>query len=895
MLKQVGLWGNDFIIPENNTKELIKKTKKKKEVSIEKLLKSDKTPLDYKLEIIQKEVDKALGKEKDLQTIIFSRDELHDYITQGLENKFIAIDTETNNSLDSIHCKIMGLCLYTENKKQAYVPINHRNPYTKERLTNQLTEQDLREELSRLLNRDIEIIGHNWKFDYEVIATTSNVRIPCTWDTMIAARLIDENERHSAGLKQLYTSLIDSNQEKYSIESLFRGVEYADLGPELFGCYASKDAKMTYDIYKWQKNYLSQPEEKRVLNLLREVEFPMVSVFGDIEIAGVSLDKKYCEKLSKKYHTLSDEVERKLSLELAKLTPKIEAWKNSPKSRLITQSKTTVKNAKMKIDQLSDPIELSSPLQLAILLYDILEMPVVDPEDERGTGEPILQKLSEQLPMCKLILEKKHIDKMLSAFVDALPKQTDEQGKIHCTFKQIGADTGRTSCTNPNLQQIPTSIDIRPMFCGSLETIEHIPDENGYIVCNKAEYFLDENNEKYYIGDIEGHTHYNDIRLTILEKGEYSCKLSVDTEHSIKLFMQYKIVGSDYSAQEPRILAHLANEDQMIQAYRENKDLYSFIASMAFNKDYWDCMEFDKDGNKNIDGKKRRSQAKAILLGLLYGRGNKSIAEQLGCTVEEAKEITEKFFTAFPKIRTFIEGNIKQAREVGYVEDFMGRKRHLEDAMLPDYTIRPMYDTSKFNPLFGSVTRQDIKTEELIEKYRTKLSQTKWLKQKKEIQKDALNNGIEIINNGAFKARAERQCTNARIQGSGGTMMKMAMLKISRDKELNNMGFRLLSTIHDELFGEVPDIYAEQCAELVVKRMCDCVENIITVPLKCDPYIVDFWYQDEYSAYIQDEFEKLAKAGKTDDEAFDIIYNEHSEMDYESIVDCIKNHTLVKK
>ena len=127
------------------------------------------------LKEIDKEVLRVLGKYKDTILIINDRNAFHDYISACINTGYIAIDTETNNSLDPLTCKLMGLCLYAPGLRQAYIPVNHRNPDTKIRLSNQLTEQDIKVELQRVLDVQLKVIMHNGKFDYEVLKCTCDI------------------------------------------------------------------------------------------------------------------------------------------------------------------------------------------------------------------------------------------------------------------------------------------------------------------------------------------------------------------------------------------------------------------------------------------------------------------------------------------------------------------------------------------------------------------------------------------------------------------------------------------------------------------------------------------------------------------------------------------------
>ena len=142
------------------------------------------------------------------------------------------------------------------------------------------------------------------------------------------------------------------------------------------------------------------------------------------------------------------------------------------------------------------------------------------------------------------------------------------------------------------------------------------------------------------------------------------------------------------SQQEPKVMTQMCGDPKMIKAYQEGKDLYAEIAALSFNTTYENCLEFRPDGTTNPDGKNRRSQAKSILLGVLYGRGVPSIAEQLGTTTKKAQAIKDSVFKGFPAIPKFEEDSLDMAYEKGYVTTLWGRKRRLPDLQLPEYEFR---------------------------------------------------------------------------------------------------------------------------------------------------------------------------------------------------------------
>ena len=458
------LWGDEFSITKSaeQTKKIVKKASTPKEVKQGTVKKSvsKKLNIEDRLKLINDNVKTVLGKQIENVVVIKTREELTKYIDEAIKNGRIDIDTETNNSLDPITCKLMGPCIYTPNQKQAYIPINHINYITGERLSWQLTEKDIEEEFNRL--KDTMIIMHNGKFDYEVIKCTCNVSLHIDWDTMIAAKLIDENEK-SAGLKQQYIEKIDPEQEKYSIDHLFENVEYAWVDPDIFALYAATDAYMTDRLYEWQEKVLTKNENERVFKLFKTLEMPLVVVTAEQELAGVELDKYYSPKLSIKYHKILDDIDQKVIEELNHLKPQIDAFKLSKEGNEIVNGK------KSKVEQLEDPINISSPTQLAILLYDILKVSPKDKKKPRGTGEDILEQI--KLPICDLILEKRGILKLINTYIDKLPEVVNPKtGRIHCHFNQCGTDTGRFSSSDPNLQNIPShNKEIRLMFKAKTE------------------------------------------------------------------------------------------------------------------------------------------------------------------------------------------------------------------------------------------------------------------------------------------------------------------------------------------------------------------------------------------------------------------------------------------
>ena len=462
------LWGEAFEV--KNTKEQTKKTLQKtsnpkKALNSSNTCSCKKLSIEDKLILIRNEVMRILGGYKDDTITIKTKEELVNYIDKSIENGIISIDTETNNSLDPISCKLMGPCIYTPGMKNAYIPINHVDLHTRERLPWQLTEDDIKEQFERL--SDTKIIMHNGKFDYQVIKCTCEVALDIYWDTLIGAKVLNELEK--AGLKEQYISKIDPGIEKYSIEKLFEKIEYAVVDPELFALYAATDAYMTYKLYEYQLNEFTKPENTGLYNLFTTIEMPIVPIVAEMELTGITIDKEYAERLSKKYHKMYDELQVRISEELSKLDTVIANWRLTPEANEKPINKKTGNPTKSKNEKLSNPINLSSPTQLAILIYDVLGHKPVDKKNPRGTGEDILNQID--LPICKLILEERGLLKLINTYIDKLPKCISEvDGRLHASFHQVGTATGRFSSSDPNLQNIPSKADdIRMMFTAATD------------------------------------------------------------------------------------------------------------------------------------------------------------------------------------------------------------------------------------------------------------------------------------------------------------------------------------------------------------------------------------------------------------------------------------------
>ena len=430
--------------------------------------------------------------------------------------------------------------------------------------------------------------------------------------------------------------------------------------------------------------------------------------------------------------------------------------------------------------KLDDPINIASPLQLSTLFYKIIGYKT---KSGKGTGEAELNEINT--PLTLALIDYRKMSKLIDAFLVSLPKRLNPvDNKIHTSLNQYGAATGRFSSSDPNLQQIPSrgvGKDIRKIFGAS----------KGYI-----------------------------------------------------------LMSSDFSQQEPRCLASLSGDVKMQEAYMIGKDLYATMASDIYKMPYADCMEFylDENGKKtdktNPEGKKRRSATKSILLGIMYGRGVPSIAEQINSTPEEAQKIIDDFYEAFPTIKKYTEYVQETAKRDGYTTTAWGRRRYLKHIQDEMYEFK--YNDARqidFNPLFTStgVINKEV-SQDIKDYYISKLEKTKNSYMRNKIIEDARKDGITIINNQSFIAEAKRQCLNSVIQGSSADMSKKAMILLGNNEELKSLGFRMLFPVHDEVIAECPFENRKRCAELMSQLMIQSGADKISVPMKCDVEAFFYWY-----------------------------------------------------
>ena len=760
--------------------EILSKKKNKKAPVATVVPKTIKQKVEYAKDLSLQ----VFGNKLDKIELVTDPNRIEEYLHNTLKNGILAVDTETNG-LDRIDGKIAGICLYTPGEKGIYIPVGHVSYMTNQPLKDNVACETMKNFFKVCNEHNIKYILHNAKFDMHILYWMIGVKIVPYWDTLIAGQLLNENEPH--GLKVLYQKYCvraDEEQQVAKFNTLFNGIEFNSIPPSVGYMYAAFDPIMTYELYKFQEQYLDKEVGQycyrkgleRVADVFREIEMPLIEVVFDMEVQGVDIDTDLAKELKDKYTYYMNLAVDNFKAQIIEL----EVAGAFDELRVKHPDKFN------KISELGDiKINIASNAQLVILFYDVLKLD--PPKGQRSVGEEQLKQLHHPLVDC--ILEYRGMSKLLSTYIEAIPNHiAKKDGKLHANFNQYGAKTGRFSSSDPNLQNIPSKT------------------------------------KKLSDG-------------TVIDAGHDIRQMFIAGEGNV-------IIGGDFSQQEPRCLAHMSQDENMINAYLHGKDLYATIASKLYNKPYEECKEFRPDGTVNPEGKQRRSSVKPILLGIMYGRGVNSIAEQMNITKEEAQQVINDFYKQFPKVKEFVEFAQENARTYGFVETAWGRKRRLPNMQLDpiEITVENANLINTFNPLDFNSTASTEVSDEVYYKYLRLMNRAYGREAKEKVKQQAKAEGYKLVDNGGYIADAQRQCVNSIIQGSAADMTKIAMIQIHRNKRLRELGYKLIIPVHDEVLGVCPKENAKEVRDILEYIMVHVVDDKFEIPMKTDIECTYRWY-----------------------------------------------------
>ena len=503
-----------------------------------------------------------------------------------ITKEFVSIDTETT-STDAISAELVGLSFSAEESKAFYVPVpaNYEEALKVIQIFKPLYESD-----------KIMKIGQNIKYDYEVLTRYGVTIQGKMFDTMIAHYLIQPELHHN--MDYLAETLL--GYQTIHIEELLgpkgkKQKNMRDVSPTDIYEYAAEDADITLRL----RNVLEpRLKELGVEELFWNIEMPLVRVLADMELNGVCLDTEALQDTSKIFTERMKEYEQEIYKEAG------------------------------------EEFNISSPKQVGDILFgklQIMDKPKKTKTGQYVTSEEVLQSLENKSPIVRNILNYRGMKKLLSTYIDALPKLINPRtGHIHTSFNQALTATGRLSSSDPNLQNIPVRTDdgkeIRKCF---------IPKEG--------------------------------------------C-----------LFF-----SADYSQIELRIMAHLSEDENMMEAFREGHDIHRATAAKIWHEDI----------DKVTDA--QRKKAKQANFGIIYGITTYGLAQRMDISNAEAKDLIQDYFRTFPKVQAYMEHAKEVARAKGYAETLFHRRRYLADINSRNATVRGFAERNAINaPIQG--TEADI-------------------------------------------------------------------------------------------------------------------------------------------------------------------------------------------
>ncbi len=666
--KQVDLFGNEVRAPKEKqvkTKTIILDSENATQSILEPNdeITNEFTNDEEENELPQLIVNKNINNTVHKYVSIVGDDAINKLVNKLIQEKEICIDTETTG-IDANNVQLVGLSFCIKEHEGYYVPVKN--------------DGDGQDGAKHILNlfeslfekNDITWIGQNIKYDFLVLKWYGVEFKGKTFDTMLAHYVIEPEGRRSMDL----LSAQFLGYEPVSIETLIgkKGKNQGtmrDVELEKITEYAAEDADITLQL----KNCFTPLIEKRAVGkIFEEVENPLVRVLVDMEYEGVKVDTTFLNDYSKVLEQDAKKAEESV------------------------------------FEQAGVRFNLASPKQLGDVLFDILKLDSKAKKTKTGqyaTGEDVLSKMAAKHKIVDDILNFRELTKLKSTYVDAIPALINPKtGRIHTSYAQAVAVTGRLSSTNPNLQNIP------------------IRSERG-----------------------------KEIRKAFVPRDP-----------------RRLLVSADYSQIELRIVAAISGDPNMCDAFKKGKDIHTATAAKVY-------------GIREEDvTKEMRYKAKSVNFGIIYGQGAFGLAENLNISRTEAKEIIDNYKKEFPYIQKYMDQQINNAKELGFVETLMGRKRWLRDINSSNFTVRGF---------------------------------------------------------------AERNAINSPIQGSAADMIKLAMISVHREMKKKTWESKMILQVHDELVFDAVESELQELKTLILKCMTSAMVLPNDVPVEAEIGVGKNWLE----------------------------------------------------
>ncbi|TRO41614.1 DNA polymerase I [Pseudomonas sp. ALS1131] len=541
-------------------------------------------------EAVEEAAEPAPASNGDYQ-LVLDQAQFDAWLKKLEQAELIAFDSETT-SVDAQQAQLVGLSFAVKAGEAAYVPLAHSYMGVPQ----QLDRDAVLKALKPILEDPTKAkVGQHAKYDINVLANASTpIDVQgVAFDTMLESYVLDSTAtRHdmdSLALKYLNHSTIrfEDIAGKGAKQLTFDQIALEQAGP-----YAAEDADVTLRLH--QELWGRLEAIPSLAKVLRDIEMPLVPVLARIERNGALVDAKLLGEQSVELGEKLVELERK-AFEIA-----------------------------------GEEFNLASPKQLGVILYEKLGYPVISKtaKGQPSTAEAVLAELAEQdYELPKVLMQYRSLSKLKSTYTDKLPEQINPRtGRIHTSYHQAVAATGRLSSSDPNLQNIP------------IRTAEGRRIRQAFVA----------------------------------PKG-------------------YKLMAADYSQIELRIMAHLAKDEGLLDAFRHDLDVHKATAAEVFG------VPLDQ-----VTSDQRR-KAKAINFGLIYGMSAFGLAKQIDAERKEAQAYIDRYFARYPGVLTYMESTRAQAAEQGYVETVYGRRLYLPEIHAQNQAMRKGAERAAINaPMQGT-------------------------------------------------------------------------------------------------------------------------------------------------------------------------------------------------
>lgn len=526
-----------------------------------------------------------------VRTVVSSHAQLEALAKEIAQSAAIAFDVETTDT-DPMRADLVGIALATTPQRSYYIPVRHVDHDA------QIDEDELRTVFAPIFaGQKPDIYAHNGKYDALVVEQAGFARPHIAFDSMVAAYLLGDS---SVGLKQLAFTRLGIEMTEI-VELIGRGrtqITMDQTEVQKAADYACADVEATFLLVEQLRPELA---ERGQFDLFNSIELPLIDVLIDMEETGIAVDVDFLHGLSRQLTSQIGELEREI-YELA-----------------------------------GEEFNINSTRQLGKILFEDMGLPT-GRRTKTGfsVSQDVLEALRQEHAIVNAILEYRQLLKLKSTYVDALPEQVNPKtGRVHTSYNQTIAATGRLSSTDPNLQNIPVRTGIGRQV------------RRAFIADNRPD------------------------RRPWEEEAVF--------------------LSADYSQIELRLMAHMSQDETLLNAFRDGQDIHTATAADVFGVDL-----------KDVSSDMRRV-AKTVNFGIMYGMQAFGLSRDTGMSRSEAQQFIDRYMARLPGVREFLERTKQEAAHNGYVQSMFGRRRYLPEITSSNFNVRLGAERMAINmPLQGS-------------------------------------------------------------------------------------------------------------------------------------------------------------------------------------------------